>query len=94
MGQIFGGILGMVLFSMLFSTFLFKSKPPIPRAVATVIAVWIFAVIVYTLGGAPVEEAMLIYGIGAPVAFWERKRHYEKHWIDDEPRSEWHETFR
>lgn len=94
MGAIVGGILGMVLFSMLFSTFLFKSKEPIPRAVATVLTTYIFAVTVYSLGGNGFGEAVIIYGIGAAVAFWERKRHYEKHWVDEEPRTEWYETFR
>lgn len=93
MGQIVGAILAMVMFSMLFSTFTFKSKEPIPRAVATVLTVWIFASIVATFGGGNLIENMIIYGIGAPVAFWERKRHYEKHWVAED-RSEWYETFR
>lgn len=93
MGQIIGAILAMVLFSMLFSTFTFKSKEPIPRAVATVLTVWIFASIVATFGGGNLIENMIIYGIGAPVAFWERKRHYEKHWTDEDV-SDLSETFR
>lgn len=93
MGEIAGGILAMVLFSMLFSTFLYKSKEPIPRAVATVLTVWVVAVTIYGLNSGNFLAAAIIYGIGAPVAFWERKRHYEKHWVDESV-SDLSETFR
>lgn len=92
-GMIFGGAIAMVLLSMLISLMLFAEKEPIPRAVATVMTAWIFASIFATFGGGNFVENVIVYGLGGGVAFFERKRHYEKNWIDSET-SELHETFR
>lgn len=92
-GMIFGAMIAMVLLSMLISLMLFAEKEPIPRAVATVLTAWIFASIFATFGGGNFVENVIVYGIGGIVAFFERKRHYEKHWTD-ENQSEWYETFR
>lgn len=94
MGQIAGATLAIVMLSMLVSQLFYKDKEPFPRALATVLTAWVLAFILATFGNdGGLLVNMIIYGIGAPIALWERHRHYRKHWVE-EKRSEWYETFR
>lgn len=89
-----GATLAMFILSWLISLVVYKRFEPIQRAVATVLTAYGIAVLVYgSQDGGQYIEAMLIYGVGAVIVFFERKRRYEKHWVDEKP-SEWYETFR
>lgn len=93
LGMAAGSIIAIAILSMLLSLFAYKSLEPIKRAVATVMTAYAIAVLIYGMGSGHFGEALFFYGIGAVVIFFERRRHYEKHWTEEE-RSEWYETFR
>ncbi|WP_152682402.1 hypothetical protein [Sphingopyxis sp. C-1] len=81
---IVGGILGMLILSWLVSFVAFKKFEPVPRAVATVLTAWTIATLLYGFNSGSFLFAGIIYGVGAAVVFWERKRRYEKHWLPDD----------
>ena len=83
---IVGGILGMFILSWLVSFVAFKKFEPVPRdrpgreygcnrARETLL---------YGFNSGSFLFAGIIYGVGAAVVFWERKRRYEKHWLPDD----------
>ena len=91
-GMLFGSILGIAILSLLLSLFAYKSFEPTKRALATVLTALTIAVVVYgSQDGGRYGEALIFYGIGAFVIFFERQRHYRKNWTDD---SDLTETFR
>lgn len=91
-GMLFGSILGIAILSLLLSLFAYKSFEPTKRALATVLTALAIAVVVYgSQDGGRYGEALIFYGIGAFVIFFERQRHYRKNWTDD---SDLTETFR
>lgn len=83
-GGIVGGILGMLILSWLVSFVAFKRLEPVPRAVATVLTAWTIGTMLYGYNSGNFVFAGIIYGVGAAVVFWERKRQYEKHWLPDD----------
>lgn len=90
-GGVVGGILAMLLLSIIISAFAFKSLEPHKRAIATVLTAWVIGTGLYGYNSGNFGWAAFIYGVGAAVAFWERLRHYNKHWRSD---TELMDTFR
>lgn len=83
-GGLVGGVLAMLLFSIIVSALAFKNFEPQKRAVATVLTAWTIGTLVYGLNSGSWGWAAFVYSAGAIVAFAERLRHYNKHWKDDD----------
>lgn len=91
-GMLIGSMIGIWIVSAILGLFAFKNTEPTKRAAFIVGIAYAIAVAVYgSQDGGRYGEALIFYGIGAFVVFFERQRHYRKHWSDD---SELTETFR
>ena len=91
-GMLIGSIIGVAILSLILSLFAFKNFEPTKRALFTVLTALAIAVAIFGYSdGGRYGEALIFYGIGAIVIFFERRRHYRKNWTDD---GELTETFR
>ncbi|MBN8844993.1 MAG: hypothetical protein J0H88_17275 [Sphingomonadales bacterium] len=83
LGLLIGGILGMIILCWLVSFVAFKSLEPHKRATATVLTAWVIATALYGYNSGSYLLAGTIYAISGVAAFFERLRHYNKHWVSD-----------